>query len=114
MRAGGPYTLSVAARGKSARAEDILIGDVWLCSGQSNMEYPVAGVLGAAGEIGKANDPELRLMTVEKKTSLSPERQFPAPGRSGSGPRPRRCAISPPPAISWPAICAPRRKCRWG
>lgn len=79
MRAGGPYALAVTARGKSQRAEDILIGDVWLCSGQSNMEYPVAGVLGATGEIGKANDPDLRLMTVEKKTSLSPERQFPAP-----------------------------------
>jgi len=80
MPAGGPYTLSAAARGgKSQRAEDIMIGDVWLCSGQSNMEYPVSGVLGAAGEIGKANDSDLRLMTIEKKTSLSPERQFPTP-----------------------------------
>jgi sialate O-acetylesterase len=79
MRAGGPYTLTVTTRGRSQHAEDILIGDVWLCSGQSNMEYPVSGVLGAAGEIGKANDPELRLMTVEKKTSLNPERQFSTP-----------------------------------
>lgn len=80
MPAGGPYTLSATTRGgKSQRAGDIMIGDVWLCSGQSNMEYPVSGVLGAAGEIGKANDPDLRLMTVEKKTSLNPERQFPAP-----------------------------------
>jgi len=80
MPAGGPYTLSAATRGgKNQRAEDIMIGDVWLCSGQSNMEYPVSGVLGAAGEIGKANDPDLRLMTIEKKTSLSPERQFPTP-----------------------------------
>lgn len=80
MRAGGPYTLAVTTRsGGSARAENLMIGDVWLCSGQSNMEYPVSGVLGAAGEIGKAHDPDLRLMTVEKKTSLNPERQFPAP-----------------------------------
>ena len=79
-RAGGPYTLEVTTRsGRRQQATDVLIGDVWLCSGQSNMEYPVSGVLGAAGEIGKANDPELRLMTVEKKTSLVPERQFPAP-----------------------------------
>jgi sialate O-acetylesterase len=79
MRAGGPYTLSVTAGGKSATARDLLVGDVWLCSGQSNMEYPVSGVLGAAGEIGKANDPAIRLMTIEKRTSLNPERQFPAP-----------------------------------
>ncbi len=80
MRAGGPYTLGVTTRsGKSQRAADMLVGDVWLCSGQSNMEYPVSGVLGAAGEIDKANDPEMRLMTVEKKTSLNPERHFPAP-----------------------------------
>jgi len=79
MPAGGPYTLSATTRGKTRRAEDVMIGDVWLCSGQSNMEYPVSGVLGAAGEIGKANDPDLRLMTIEKKTSLNPERQFPVP-----------------------------------
>ena len=80
MRAGGPYALAVTARGGvSARAEDVMIGDVWLCSGQSNMEYPVSGVLGAAGEIAKANDPELRLLTVEKKTSLVPERRFATP-----------------------------------
>ena len=80
MPAGGPYTLSATTRGgKSQRVGDIMIGDVWLCSGQSNMEYPVSGVLGAAGEIGKANDSGLRLMTIEKKTSLSPERQFPTP-----------------------------------
>lgn len=80
MPAGGPWTLSATTRGgKSQRAEDIMIGDVWLCAGQSNMEFPVSGVLGAAGEIGKANDPGMRLLTVEKKTSLNPERQFSAP-----------------------------------
>jgi sialate O-acetylesterase len=80
MPAGGPYTLTATSRsGRSQRAEDVLVGDVWLCSGQSNMEYPVSGVLGAAGEIAKASDPELRLMTIEKKTSLNPERQFPTP-----------------------------------
>ncbi|MDP5278077.1 sialate O-acetylesterase [Sphingomonas sp. DG1-23] len=80
MPAGGPYALSATTQsGRNQRAEDLLVGDVWLCSGQSNMEYPVSGVLGAAGEIGKANDPEMRLLTVEKKTSLTPERHFPTP-----------------------------------
>jgi sialate O-acetylesterase len=80
MRAGGPYTLTATTRsGESQRAEDVMIGDVWLCSGQSNMEFPVSRALGASGEIDKANDPDLRLMTIEKKTSLNPERHFPAP-----------------------------------
>lgn len=80
MPAGGPFTLAATTRGgASQRAEDVMIGDVWLCSGQSNMEYPVSGVLGAAGEIAKADDPQLRLLTVEKKTSLVPERHFAAP-----------------------------------
>ncbi|MDV3456907.1 sialate O-acetylesterase [Sphingomonas sp. HF-S4] len=77
--AGGPYTLTATIRGgQSQRAEDLMIGDVWLCSGQSNMEFPVSRALGASGEIDKANDPDLRLMTIEKKTSLVPERHFPA------------------------------------
>lgn len=78
--AGGPYTLTATTRGgRSQRAEDLMIGDVWLCSGQSNMEFPVSRVLNATGEIDKADDADLRLMTIEKKTSLSPERHFPAP-----------------------------------
>ena len=43
MKAGGPYRLvATGAGGASAMADDVLIGDVWLCSGQSNMELSVS------------------------------------------------------------------------
>ena len=48
MKAGGPYRLvATGAGGASAMADDVLIGDVWLCSGQSNMELSVSHSLGA-------------------------------------------------------------------
>src|SRR5580658_10344417 len=52
MPAGGPYTLEVRTRsGASQSVSDLLMGDVWLCSGQSNMELPVSRTLNAAREI---------------------------------------------------------------
>ena len=80
LPAGGPHLLTVSGTGgASARANDLLIGDVWLCSGQSNMEYPVRRALNADTDIAAANDPEMRLLTVEKKTSLSPQADFASP-----------------------------------
>ncbi|MEO6361305.1 MAG: sialate O-acetylesterase [Sphingomicrobium sp.] len=77
MAAGGPYTLQVqGGGGSSASAQDILIGDVWLCSGQSNMEWPVSASLGGAGHIARASDPQLRITTIAKRTSVNPETGF--------------------------------------
>ena len=42
--AGGPYTLTMKASGTSLTLKDVLFGDVWLCSGQSNMEFSIPGV----------------------------------------------------------------------
>ena len=53
--------------------QDVLVGEVWLCSGQSNMEYSLQG---NPGEIPKANDSKLRLFLVEKKLSLQPQFQL--------------------------------------
>jgi sialate O-acetylesterase len=43
LEAGGPHTLNVTAKSGNAIVNDVLIGEVWLCSGQSNMEWPVSG-----------------------------------------------------------------------
>ncbi|MCG2615417.1 sialate O-acetylesterase [Terrimonas sp. NA20] len=74
-KAGGPYDLSVSAN-KTLLFKGILMGDIWVCSGQSNMEFPVKGwssVNNAEAEIASANYPRIRLFTVEKNVSALPE-----------------------------------------
>ncbi|GAB4383135.1 MAG: sialate O-acetylesterase [Phycisphaerales bacterium] len=72
-QAGGPYTLTIAGH-NSITLEDVLIGEVWLCSGQSNMEWPLAGVDSddARAAIPQADDAELRLFNVPNTVSLTP------------------------------------------
>jgi sialate O-acetylesterase len=73
-KAGGPYDLTVSA-GSSLVFKGILMGDIWVCSGQSNMEFPVKGwssVNNAEQEIASANYPRIRLYTVEKNVSALP------------------------------------------
>lgn len=78
LNAGGPYTLSASALAASgARTEtrsNVLIGDVWICSGQSNMEWPVAASNDAQAEIAAANYPQIRLFTVPKTIATEPRR----------------------------------------
>jgi sialate O-acetylesterase len=80
-QAGGPYTLTVKASvsgGEQVTISDVLIGDVWVASGQSNMEMPLRGFPGSAvvknadREIASANQPKIRLLRVEHKTSDIP------------------------------------------
>ena len=73
---GGPYEITITAANKII-LDDVLIGDVWFASGQSNMEMPLSGWPGAplnnsAGEIAHANHPNIRLMLVQHKTSQWP------------------------------------------
>lgn len=61
--AGGPYEMKIA--GKTTRTiKDILVGDVWVCAGQSNMQWPVGEMQGAESELANADYPEIRLATV--------------------------------------------------
>lgn len=64
--AGGPHTLHVEADDGSPAisCEDVLIGEVWVCSGQSNMEYPLSQVDSDGEQSRGANLPFLRLLTV--------------------------------------------------
>jgi len=57
---------------KETRIQDVLVGDVWICSGQSNMEMGI-GVCNEADEIAKADFPNIRLLTVPRRISFSPE-----------------------------------------
>jgi sialate O-acetylesterase len=74
--AGGPYTLTAAAGGTIQTVSDVLVGDVWLCSGQSNMEFQVRRGLNADAEIAAAHDPQVRLLTVRTDTAEALSRDF--------------------------------------
>ncbi len=72
---GGPYTLTV--KGKNTRSfNDVLAGEVWICSGQSNMQMSVAGSNDADLEIRAANFPGIRLITVPNRGTQEPQQDF--------------------------------------
>ena len=56
-----------------------MVGDVWLCSGQSNMEYPLRRALNSDGEVQTANDADLRLFKVPQQVADDPQTQFAKP-----------------------------------
>ena len=68
-----PETLSVAAsKSKNLKSTDILVGDVWLCSGQSNMGFTVGGSLNPEEEKAKARYPSIRYFSVGAAPSVTP------------------------------------------
>jgi sialate O-acetylesterase len=71
MKAGGPFTLTVTGP-QTVTLDDVLLGDVWLCSGQSNMEMGIELVNNHEKEIADANYPQIRLYTVPKVAAPAP------------------------------------------
>jgi sialate O-acetylesterase len=73
MKAGGPHELMIEGKNR-IRLTDVLIGEVWVASGQSNMEYTMKtwAYYNGKDEIATANDPELRLLHVRKRPSVIP------------------------------------------
>jgi sialate O-acetylesterase len=71
--AGGPLRMSATAGEARIEIGDLLVGDVWIASGQSNMELAVATARDAAGEIAAAHDPRIREFAVPHSWSETPE-----------------------------------------
>lgn len=80
MEAGGPYVLTASTISGRLEFRDILIGDVWLCSGQSNMEWTVSQSANYSAEKKNAGFPKIRHFKVEHEVSLEPEEDL----KSGS------------------------------
>ena len=75
MDYGGPYKMTI--KGKNLLTYDnVMIGEVWVCSGQSNMEFNLITAKNAEAEIAASNFPEIRLFTVKKRISQSPQEQL--------------------------------------
>ena len=71
-KVGGPYKMTIKGK-NTITIQNILVGEVWIASGQSNMQWPVKQSDNAEQEIAEANYPEIRLFTVERKTAEKPQ-----------------------------------------
>lgn len=76
--AGGPYTIAISNVKEKLVLNNILLGEVWLCSGQSNMEMPVKGfrfqpVLNSSDIILNADNEQIRLVTLKKASTETPQ-----------------------------------------
>ncbi len=78
--AGGPYSISISD-GKTLTLNNVLIGEVWICSGQSNMEMPMRGfnnqpIIGGQEAIATSKNESIRLFTVKRDKSLTEKDDF--------------------------------------
>jgi sialate O-acetylesterase len=78
---GGPYTITFDD-GDPLVLKNILIGEVWVCSGQSNMEMQMTGLYGDVLNVQQelataANYPEIRMLKIDTKTSFKPQTNIP-------------------------------------
>jgi sialate O-acetylesterase len=64
MPAGGPHVITIEGT-NTVKVENVLVGEVWICSGQSNMEWPVAASTNAAAEVAAADRPQIRHIKIE-------------------------------------------------
>ncbi len=69
---GGPYTVKITGPDQNVELHEVLVGDVWLCGGQSNMELGLGRARNGADEIKAAKHPEIRLFKVKQRVAYSP------------------------------------------
>lgn len=83
--AGGPFELTIKAN-NAITLRDIMVGEVWLDSGQSNMEWPLRNARDGAAEVAAANHPNIRFFKVNRKSSPFPATDAAAIPWQGSTP----------------------------
>src|ERR1043166_6124584 len=71
FKAGGPFEMTIAGK-NTIVLRNVLVGEVWVGSGQSNMEWPLQNAAHGADEVARADHPEIHLFTVTKATALEP------------------------------------------
>ncbi|PQA89504.1 sialate O-acetylesterase [Hyphococcus luteus] len=98
LKAGGPYALAATAPdGTKETVSDILIGDVFLCAGQSNMEFPVTRALNPHREIPAAANENIRLLHIDHASAAGPQQAF--------SPAPQWATASPESVKDFSALC---------
>jgi sialate O-acetylesterase len=77
LRAGGPDTLTVTGK-NTVQVNNVLVGEVWICSGQSNMEWPLKRSFEPQSDIQNSANPKIHLFTVPKLKADAPVRDVKA------------------------------------
>lgn len=72
LPAGGPFEMAIRGKKNTIQIKNILLGDVWICSGQSNMEWTVKNSNNSKKEIADANFPQIRILDVPNTRGLKP------------------------------------------
>jgi sialate O-acetylesterase len=74
LKAGGPHEIDIStSTGDRTTIKDVLIGEVWICSGQSNMAWPMAATTRAEQEIAAATYPLIRLIEIPRQSAEEPQ-----------------------------------------
>ena len=73
MQAGGPYTMEIAGEDNTIVINDVMLGEVWLCSGQSNMEWTMRNNTDGEELLKHVNNPDIRLFNVNRDSSFYPQ-----------------------------------------
>jgi len=91
--AGGPFQMTVSGSGSEGSApekpitlDDLLVGDVWVASGQSNMEFAMRQASTAAQDLPKASNPRIRLLMIRKNAAEFPQDEVDTDGWTVSSP----------------------------
>lgn len=71
-KAGGPFTITIQGKNK-IELTNVLSGDIWFCSGQSNMQFKLCNAINGKQEVADANYPEIRLFSVKQNYTLTPQ-----------------------------------------
>lgn len=79
LKAGGPYALTAVSGADTLTVQDVMAGDVFLCSGQSNMELPVVASVNGKDAIAQSADDGIRLLTIPQFYSAVPLARLPEP-----------------------------------
>lgn len=96
MEAGGPHEMIVAGD-DTLRFNNVMIGEVWVCSGQSNMQWSMRNLIDAESDIASATFPNIRLFTVPRRSADIPQDDF-------AGERPGWAPCTPDTVLSFSAI----------
>jgi sialate O-acetylesterase len=77
LEAGGPFEMTISSPNTKIVLKEVLVGEVWVCSGQSNMEWALTATNGVKEDLAQADNPMLRLFTVHRDTAKAPQRDLP-------------------------------------